>query len=452
MVFLGAACAPAAVPTAPPPQVITQIVPQTQVVQATTLVEATKIVQVEVTAVPKPVKLVVLTHWGEESLLKPMQAKIAQYMALYPNVTIELQAVTFDQLLPKITTARAAGISPDIYHFYNLWMPDFVKGGLLSVPPEDVVADINANFSPGSVKAVTFANSVWGYPTEIDLYQLVYNKKMFADAGITKPPTTFAELKDDACKLKVVGADGKISRAGMVLMPGWDSGVVHPFLSLLWSAGGKYVADDNSKSLFNGPEGLATLTLYTDMIKDKCADPSIGSYNDFVTGKGAMIIMANWFRSTLITSFADKYENVGVAPIPTNGTGTSIALQYNWLWGVDNGSKNRDEAWKFVKWLNSPESEGKASPMGDYLTSALGAIPSRLSDQTALADRMNDDFMVAFLKSGATALPEPVFAGAQEVKTAVQTSIESAWYGKASAADALKAAAAEADRILKENQ
>jgi multiple sugar transport system substrate-binding protein len=204
--------------------------------------------------------------------------------------------------------------------------------------------------------------------------------------------------------------------------------------------------------LFNSPEGLATLTLYTDMIKEKCADPSIGSYNDFVTGKGAMIIMANWFRSTLITSFADKYENVGVAPIPTNGTGTSVALQYNWLWGVDNGSKNRDEAWKFVKWLNSPEADGKASPMGDYLTSALGAIPSRLSDQKALADRMNDDFMVAYLKSGATALPEPVFAGAQEVKTAVQTSIEAAWYGKQTPADALKGAAAEADRILKENQ
>lgn len=430
--------------------------PTPQVIEKTVQVEVTKEVVKEVsnviTPTPAPVKLVILTHWGEESLLKPMQAKIDEYMKLYPYVTIEYQAVTFDQLLPKITTARAAGISPDIYHFYNLWMPDFVKGGLLSVPPEDTLNDIKSNYSAGSLKAVTFADTIWGYPTEIDLYQLVYNKKMLKEAGIDKPPATFQELKDAACKLKVVDADGKVSRAGFVLMPGWDSGVVHPFLSLLWSAGGQYIADDLSKSLFNGPEGLATLQLYTDMIKEKCADPAIGSYNDFVTGKGAMIIMANWFRSTLQTTFADGYENVGVVPIPTNGSGKSVALQYNWLWGVDNGSKNREEAWKFLKWMNSPAADGQASPMGDYLTSALGVIPSRISDQKALADRLSDEFMTAFVNSGTSALPEPVFAGGQEIKTAFQNAIEAAWYGKMTPEEALASAAAEADRILQENK
>ena len=83
----------------------------------------------------------------------------------------------------------------------------------------------------------------------------------------------------------------------------------------------------------------------------------------------------------------DSYENVGVAPIATGPDGKSTTVQYNWLFGVDAGSKNKEEAWKLVQWLNSPAGEGAASPMGDYLTSALGAIPSRVSDQTALADR-----------------------------------------------------------------
>lgn len=400
----------------------------------------------------KPVKLVVLTHWGEESSLKPMQAKFDEYMKLNPNVTIEYQTVTFDQLLPKITTAKAAGVSPDVLHFYNLWLPDFVKGGGLAEPPQDVVMDIQTNYAKGSVAAVSIGGKPYGYPTEINTYLLVWNKKQFADAGISAPPKTWDELKDIACKLKVTGSDGKVERAGFALMPGWDSGVVHPFLSLLWSGKGQYLSPDNTKTAFNSPEGVSLLKLYNAMISEKCADPAIGSFNDFVTGKASMIIMANWFRATLKDAFVDKYENVGVAPIPTANGATSTTLQYNWLWGVDSGSKNQAEAWKLVKWLNNPASSGAASPMGDYLTSAMGAIPSRTSDQQALADRLGDDFLKAFTASTANSIPEPVVLGGQEVKTSLQTNIEAAWYGKKTPEQALTDAAAEGDKILAEKR
>ncbi|GIV68636.1 ABC transporter substrate-binding protein [Caldilinea sp.] len=398
------------------------------------------------------VKLTVLTHWGEESLLKPMRAKLDEYTSLNPHVEIDYQTVTFDQLLTKITTARAAGISPDVYHFYNLWMPDFVEGGMLDEPPSAVLADIQANYSPGSQSAVSYGGKIWGYPTELNTYQLLYNKKMLQEAGIEAPPATFAELKDAACKLAIANPDGTLARSGFVLMPGWDSGVVHPFLSLLWSNGGEYLAPETYQPLFNGPQGQATLQLYVDLIGEKCADPSIGAFGNFVEGKGAMLIMANWLRATLKDAFVDGYENVGVAPIPTGEGGVSTTLQYNWLYGVDSGSKNKEEAWKLVQWLNSPAGEGAASPIGDYLTSALGAIPSRISDQQALADRLSDEFMTAYVRSAANARAEPVLRGGQEIKTALQQGIEAAWYGQKTVEQALNDAAAEAERILAENR
>ena len=402
---------------------------------------------------PEPVKLVMLTHWGEESMLKPMQALLDEYMAANPNVTIEYQSTSFDQLLTKITTAQAAGISPDIYHIYNLWVPDFVKGGMLAAPSDDVVAEIKGNYSEGSVGAVTAAGQVWGYPTEINTYQLLYNKKMFADAGITKVPETLDELKDAACKLTKKNADGTLVHTGMAVMPGWDSGVTHPFLSLLWSNNGQYLSPDLSKSLFNSPEGLAVLKLYSDLIKQGCIDPGLGgSYSDFTTGKSAMIIMANWVRAELQTSFVDGYENVGVAPIPHGPSGKSTTLQYNWLWAVDKSSKNVEEAWKLVKWLNTARGAGKASPMGEYLTTALGAIPSGLSDQKALSNTMSEYFMAAFLASTSTTMPEPILVGGQEIKTALQTNVEAAWYGQKTDEEALADAAKEADRILTENK
>lgn len=402
----------------------------------------------------EPVKLVVLTHWGDESLATPMKALLDEYTKANPNVTIEYQAVPFDQLLTKISTSRAAGAAPDLIHIYNLWMPDFVKGGALATPPADVVEDVKANYSPGSISAVTVNDQIWGYPTEINTWQLVYNKKMFADAGLSEPPKTLDELKDYACKLTKKKADGTLEHTGLAVLTGWDSGVVHPFLSLLWSDGGQYLAPDLSKAEFDSPQAKEVLQAYSDMIKEGCVDPGLGgSFNDFITGKSAMVIMANFFRPDLQKSFVDGYDNVGVAPIPVGPSGDkSVALQYNWLWTVDKTSKNAEEAWKFVKWLNTPRGEGKPSPMGEYLTSALGAIPSRLSDQKALSDTLSDFFLKAYLDSASTSQPEPVLVGGQEIKTALQTQIENTWYDKASIDDALKAAATEADRILSENK
>jgi multiple sugar transport system substrate-binding protein len=324
----------------------------------------------------------------------------------------------------------------------------------LAAPPEDVVADIKANYSPGSIQAVTVNDQIWGYPTEINTWQLVYNKKMFADAGLSEPPKTLDELKDYACKLTKKKADGTLEHTGLAVLTGWDSGVVHPFLSLLWSNGGQYLAPDVSKADFNSPQAKEVLQAYSDMIKEGCVDPGLGGgFNDFVTGKSAMVIMANFFRSDLKNSFVDGYENVGVAPIPIGPSGDkSVALQYNWLWTVDKTSKHADEAWKLAKWLNTPRGEGKASPMGEYLTSALGAIPSRLSDQTALSDTLSDFFLQAYLNSASSSQPEPVLVGGQEIKTALQTQIENTWYDKASIDEALQSAATEADQILSENK
>ena len=56
-----------------------------------------------------------------------------------------------------------------------------------------------------------------------------------------------------------------------MFLAGWDSGVVHPWSSLLWSNGGQYVADDYSKALFNSQAGIDTLQLETDIVNDGSA-------------------------------------------------------------------------------------------------------------------------------------------------------------------------------------
>lgn len=394
------------------------------------------------------IKLTILTHWGAKEQKDVLEPIFQRYMQEHPNITIEHQTVDFGELLKRITTGRMGGVAPDIYHFYNLWLPEFAGSDLLAAPPADVDADIKAGYSQSTVEGLTYNGKVWGYPTEVNDYQLIYNKKLLKEAGVDKVPETWDELKAAATKATKKDANGKVTQAGFLLIKGWDSGVVHPWTSLLYSGGGKYISDDKTKVAFNDDVGVQTLQLEMDMIKSGAVDTGLGQ-PDFVAGKVAMTIMANWWGATLRTGVPGGIENIGVAPIPHSANGTSSTLQYSWAWGVDKNSKNANEAWKFLQWLNSPQG-GKSSPMGDYLTTGLNAIPGRTSDQQAHADRLNDPFVKPFVDALKTARTEAIIPGAQEIKTSLQKQIEAAWFGQKSAKQALDTAADEANLILAE--
>ncbi len=397
-------------------------------------------------------RLVILTHWGTQAYLEVMDEIIAEYEEANPNVAVEMETVAFADLLSRITTGQLGGDAPDIYHFYNLWLPDFAGSGLLAEPPGDVIEDVQGGYPEGAVSGATFNEQMWGYPTEVNAWQLLYNKRMFEEAGIDGPPVTWEAFRESAEALTERDGDGNTTRAGVLFWDTWDSGVVHPWTSLLWSNGGEYVADDYSEARFNSAEGLETLQLQVDMLDAGSAITGALDDNDFFNGRAAMTIMANFWGADLRAGMEGGIENVGVGPIPATGTNASVAVQYQWLWGVSNASQQPDESWSFLKWLNGPRGEdaSASSPMGDFLTTALNAIPARSSDQQAHDDVVGDAFVGPFVEALETSRTEPIIPGAQEIKTVLQRQIEAAWFGQKTPEQALGDAEEEANRILAE--
>jgi len=354
--------------------------------------------------------------------------------------------VQFEDLLTRITTGALGGDTTDIVHIYNLWLPD-LAASILATPPEAVTTDISAAYAGGTVAGASYGDQIWGFPTEVNVYQLVYNKKMLDAAGVSAP-TKLSELRD-AAKACTIRDGDTLTQAGYLFNDVKGSGVVHPFTSLLWSNNGQYVNEDNSEALFNQQPGLDVLQVECDIFADGSALTGIPEDADFESGRAAMTIMPNWWGAQLKASDIGM-ENVGVAPIPVGEGGTSTALQYEWLWAVNNSTKNADAAWQFLTWLNNPAADGASSPMGDYLTSALNAIPGRTSDQQTHEDILSDPFVAPYVAALATAKTEAIIPGAQEIKTALQTQIESAWYGETDPQTALNTAADQANGILAE--
>jgi multiple sugar transport system substrate-binding protein len=395
------------------------------------------------------VKISYLTHWAAPQV-EQLKSAIKEYNKIEPNVEIEVRAVPFGNLLTTLTTQSSGSGAPTITSIYELWLPQLVKDKIASPTPADFESEIKANYPEGIVSAITDGGKVYGFPNEVNLYALNYNEKLFKEAGISAPPKTWAELIDAAKKLTKKDSSGKITQQGFGIITSWNSGVVHPWLSLLYSNGGELLGQDHMP-LLDSKEAKETTDLYKQLIFDeKTTEPSMsianasttGPYLDnFANGKTAMIIMANWWQSALKDSMGDRFSDIKTAPIPVGPSGSgSHSVSYSWLTSVNaKADKAQQEAaWKFLQWLNGNESgKNGSSAMGDMLM-GMGIVPSRNSDIEAHQAELASPFLKPYVDELKNAKSFPIVLGGNELTTTLQQQLEQMEFGKASSKETLE--------------
>jgi ABC-type glycerol-3-phosphate transport system substrate-binding protein len=398
-----------------------------------------------------------LTHWAPDTVAK-LEAAAATYTEAHPDTKITVRAVPFGDLLTTLRTSGGGAGGATIAGIYDAWLPDLAKDQLVAAVPEAIAADTKANWPAGVIGAASIGGVLYGIPNEIDVYALNYNKKLFAEAGITEAPKTWDEFLAAAEKL----TDKSKGQQGFGLINSWAAGVLHPFSSLLVSNGGDLVVD--GKPVLDSEAAKQTFELYEKLIKSGYSDPAMATadanttgpfLDSFVSGKTGMIIMANWWESALKAGMGDNFADIATAPIPVGPSGdTARSISYSWMTVVNAKASAEEQAaaWDFLNWLNGPESgPNGASAMGDILMS-MGILPSRTSDGTAFADRLaSDPFLKGYTETLANAKPFPVVLGGQEFSESLQKTLEAIQFGQLSAADAQATAQADATEILERN-
>ncbi len=388
--------------------------------------------------------ITIAAHYSAEEAA-PLEPCFAAYEAENPGVDLVYQQIAYGDYLQTVITSRIGGQAPDIYHLYNIWGPQMIENGVLAAPPEDVVSWIKDNYVGATVDTVTINDQVWGIPTEVSNYMLVYNKKLLAEAGFDAPPATWEELVTMSEALTKRNDEGNIVQAGYSYGPSTAT-IVHPFLIMLYSEGISPFKDDFSGTNLTSPEAIDVLTKQLELYQKGVTDRSIEVWN-FPSGTIGMMFMAPWYEATLREGFGDEFENtVGVAPIPMGENWRS--MQYAFFYGVDANSEVQDEAWKFLQWLNTSQ-EGNISCMGEMLMT-LGALTANKADIAAAQDTLGDFYTKPFVDALERSSSEPNVMQASEIQTALQKYIEQAWAGELTPEEALTQADAEITNILKE--
>lgn len=391
--------------------------------------------------------ITIATHYAPENIAV-LEPCFAAYKDL-TGITVEHQQIPYGDYLSTILTARLGGQSPDIYHVYSIWAAQLVDNGVLGTPPQETLDFVNDSYVASTVGAVTIDDQVWGIPTEVSNYLLVYNKKLLAEAGYDAPPTTWEELVEIAKATTKKDAQGRMTQAGFAFGETMAT-TVHPFLTLLYSKGIDLFTEDFTGTNLTSPEAVETLQQEVDLFKEGVADPSV-VLEDFQSGSVALSIQPVWIEGTYREVFGDAFEDtVGISQIPAGPDWRS--LQYAFFYAVDANSDVADESWAFLQWLDSQESAQEAggpSCMGQMLID-LGALTANNADITASQDQLGDFFTKPFADALERSISEPNVIQAAEIEAVLQTYIEQAWRGQLEPEAALTQADEEITAILSE--
>ena len=392
---------------------------------------------------PKSRVQVVMWHGFTDVEAKVLKTQVDRFNKTHPTIEVKLQFYgNADFALQKVLTAISGGKYPDIAYLYGSWAANIAK----STKTLDLTKRVHEpgfrfdDIWPAARLSATVKGKVVAVPALIDNLALVYNKKLFRQAGVPFPTAkwTWTDMEKAAKKL----TNSAKKQFGWAYVNDGSEDTVWRFWALLWEAGGNILTPDGKKSAFNSPAGVKALTHLQRMAKDKSIylDSGNGNYaNVFNSGRIGMLFTGPWDLSA--------FPNVdyGVQILPGDLNHQTIAGPDNWVL-FDNGKERANAAWTFMKWFLSTK---------EHLNLALGTgqLPIRASEIKAAkyaAYTKKYKGIKTFVDNLANAKKvRPVDARYPRISEAVGQAVQAVLLGKAQPKQALDDAASKADSILR---
>lgn len=307
-------------------------------------------------------KLTMLGWYGSESL----DALLAEFEEQNPDIDVEYLAADNGPqgMAEKLAVMSAGGTAPDVTMVQHA-----ILGQLLT---SDLWADLHPYISRDSdfeldayfPQMIRFFNrnaTVGGegqvaLPTCSYAHVLFYNKDLFQQAGLRSPVEYHEQgiwnwsAFENVCRklTRDTSGDSEPDQYGFVMNPDW----IHGYIVL--DNGGRFYTPDGKRTLVTLPEVVEATQWMADLMNvHKIAKWDQWNHPTFLAGNAGMFLCAKWMASQVNNTSID-YD---VAPMFTRdpdrlhqtpaGDGIAIAA----------GSKNKDAAWKLVKFLLSRRSQ-----------------------------------------------------------------------------------------------
>jgi multiple sugar transport system substrate-binding protein len=388
-----------------------------------------------------------ITFWegytGQEA--KAIKVLAKEFNSTHSHTTVEVvNSGNSDYALQKVLAAIAGGKPPDISYLYGSWAPNIATNPKVVALNSLIESDPSFNwkdFWPSERAVATVNGKIIGVPALVDNLALVYNKKLFAQAGLA-PPTpqwTWSDFEHAAATL----TDPAKKQFGWAYVNDGSEDTVWRYWAMLWQAGGAILNSAGNQAAFDSPAGLKALQLLQRLTAKHAIYLDNGSdnyRNVFGAGHIGMLWTGPWDLAEIINEGAPY----GVQVLPGEANHQTISGPDNWVM-FDNGEQHKKASWEFLKWFTSPTVDLQwATLTGDLpIRQSITKLPGY---QRYLAKYPGIGTWVSNLANATQARPS--ITSYPRISTVIGQMVQSVLLGQSQPQQALDSAAKQVNAIL----
>jgi multiple sugar transport system substrate-binding protein len=365
-----------------------------------------------------------------------------EFNEAHPNITVTPQFYgNSDYALQKVLAAIAGGKPPDISYLYGSWAANIATDpSTVNLTPYIHQFGWN-DFWPAERHVATVNGKVIGIPALVDNLALVYNKRLFAQAGLA-PPTanwTWSDFENAAVKL----TNSSKKQFGWAYVNDASEDTVWRYWALLWQAGGSILTPDGKQAAFESAAGLRALTFLQTLAQHNAIYLDNGSDNYlglFTSGHIGMLYTGPWDLGQIIQG----NQPYGVQILPAELNHQTISGPDNWV-VFNNGSARVKASIEFLKWFTSPRIDLKWSLMTGDLPIRAGV--TKLAGYKQFVKKYPGIGVWVQNLNNATQ-SRPVTTTYPKISSVIGQMVQSVLLGKAQPKQALSSAAQQVNGIL----
>jgi len=295
---------------------------------------------------------------------------IATFEAENKGVKVRWVDVPWAAMQNKILTAVSAKTAPDVVNLNPNFASQLASRNAWLDLDTRVPEAVRKQYLPNIWKDSTLNNKSFGIPWYLTSRVTIYNKDLLNKAGVSKPPATYAELKQVAKQIK----DKTGKYAFFTTLVPEDSGeVLESFVQM-----GVDLVDAQGKAAFNTPKGKAAFQYWVDfykqglMPKEALTQGHRHAIELYQAGDTALLATGAEFMETIAKNAPTIAQVSAAAPQITGETGKKNVAVMNLV--IPRDTAKPDIALKFALFVTNTENQLAFAKAANVLPSTLEAL------------------------------------------------------------------------------
>lgn len=400
-----------------------------------------------------PVSLTVLCGYaGEDPHGQYVYQYAEDYMAEHPNVSIEIQAISTNDIYTKLSAmATTPEDLPQIFFTSADAVATLHDLGLTCDLTGLIPDDLAAEFATGVMDSCRLGDEIAYFPVALQPQAIIYRMDRFEEAGLEIPKTWDEFIQCAKALTRDSDGDGEIDQWGFGMVGSNNSSGQSRFMSYLWANGIDCVSEQDGKwttDLTAGNEALAAaFSKWTGMNEEGIVPIGITEVdyptaaNYFAMGYTSMFMTGSNALGVAYSNNPELEGCLGSFKLPGGYPGTMLGTE-GYAVSAYASDEQKAAAVDFLRFFVEHDTDM------DFWQSS-GKIPVTLEGQKA--DYITGEDYAGYLqqiKDGCR--PTVTFAGISGLKSALGDAYAAVFSGEATNEEALAGLEAAAKELMED--